>query len=354
MTLRRLEISNFRCIAEAGLELDSRFNLIVGRNASGKTSLLEAFFFLSCGRSFRSAKPEVLVREGCESFSIVGYLEGPAGKVVGVRGGVGATEARLAGSPVRGFAELAAAVPVQVIDPEVHKLLEEGPARRRRFLDWGVFHVEQSYIGAWRRYHRALQQRAAALKTAATHSAVAIWDRELAESGEFVTGQRSAYVAALAPKVSATARDLLGIEVTLRYTRGWSGDRSLQQALRDSWGRDRAVGATTVGPHRADLTVFVDGVAAKGRVSRGQQKLLAAALVLGQLEQRAATSEGRATLLLDDPAAELDERRLGLFLSRVRSLPVQLVITSLVRESVDIGLSGPVFHVEQGRFLPVL
>lgn len=354
MTLRRVEISNFRCIAEAALELDSRFNLIVGNNASGKTSLLEAFFFLSCGRSFRSAKPEVLVQTGCERFSIVGYLEGAARTVVGVRGGLGATEARLAGQAVTGFAELAAAVPVQVIDPEVHKLLEEGPARRRRFLDWGVFHVEQSYIGAWRRYHRALRQRAAALKAATTQSAVAVWDRELAESGEYLSGQRSAYVAALARQVATTARELLGVEVSLRYARGWSGERSLEQALRDSWGRDRTVGVTTVGPHRADLAVIVDGVLAKNRVSRGQQKLLAAALVLAQLEQRAATAARTATLLLDDPAAELDERRLSLFLSRLRSLPVQLVITTLARESIDIGLPGQVFHVEQGRLRPMV
>jgi DNA replication and repair protein RecF len=145
MPLTWIRVERFRCLEKVELELDPHFNLFVGANASGKTSLLEALFFLGRGRSFRSRRLETLIQQGAKDFLVVGKTE-TAGAVttLGVRGSRLGTEVRIAGRAAQSAAELAEHFPPQVIDPEVHKLLEEGPGRRRRFLDWGVFHLDQA------------------------------------------------------------------------------------------------------------------------------------------------------------------------------------------------------------------
>ena len=185
MSLRRLEVRDFRCIASAELEFDRRCNLISGPNASGKTSLLEAIFFLGRGRSFRTARNEALIRNGTDELMVAGNLtlDGRA-RPIGVRYSRDGFEARAEGVRISSLAELAVTMPVQAIDPEVHRLVEEGPQERRRYLDWGVFHVEPRFVDQWRRYQRALKQRNAAFETAQSESLVRVWDSELIDSAE--------------------------------------------------------------------------------------------------------------------------------------------------------------------------
>ena len=350
MALTWLQVEQFRCIERVELELDSRFNLFVGPNASGKTSLLEAMYFLGRGRSFRTRRLEALVRQGARSFVIVGRVGGPTKQMtVGVRGARGGTEIRLGGRAAESVAELAEHFPPQVIDPEVHKLLEEGPGRRRRFLDWGVFHVEPLFLPTWQRYHRALRQRNAALKQGLGQSAVAVWMPELAEAGELLARQRAEYVERLEGPVARLGERLLGQAASLVYHRGWGDGVSLEDAVAKDWERDRRLGATQHGPHRGDVAVKVAGQAAKDRISRGQQKLLAAALTLAQVVVPEEQQGGRSALLLDDPAAELDSEGLARLLECVGELPVQLLVTSLREDVPGLPSSGRRFHVEQGQ-----
>ncbi len=351
MSLERLAIENFRCVERAELVFDSRCNLITGENASGKTSLLEAIFFLGRGRSFRSTRNDSLIRTGTSQFSLVGRVfQNGASQPLGMRLGADGIEARYAGRPVTGLAELATRLPVQAIDPEVHRLVDGGPQERRRYLDWGVFHVEPSFVDHWRRYQRALRQRNAALKAAQAPAMIHAWDSELVEAGEKVVLYRQRYVAGLRGSVREAGHRLLGAEVDLGLYQGWSAERGLAAALAHSFQRDRERGMTHAGPHRADLSVKVAGETARDRVSRGQQKLLAAAMLLGQLEHDASLGSGVATLLVDDPAAELDAIHLERLLREVMSLPAQLFITSLdpmnpVLRSLP---EGRRFHVEHG------
>lgn len=353
MALTWLRVEQFRCLEEVELDLDPSLNLFVGPNASGKTSLLEALFVLGRGRSFRTRKLEALVRQGEKSFLVVGRSAGREGvTTLGVRGGRGGTEVRVGGRAAQSAAELAEHFPPQVIDPEIHKLLEEGPGRRRRFLDWGVFHVEPAFLSTWQRYHKALRQRNAALKQGLTQDAVAAWTAELAAAGEHLGRQRGDYLRRLEAPVAQLGERLLGQPATLVYHRGWNEDLSLGEAVSRDWDRDRRQGATQHGPHRGDVIVKLGGHAARDRVSRGQQKLLAAGLTLAQLEIQEAERPGRSALLLDDPAAELDADSLARLLDCVRGLPVQLLVTSL-RETVP-GLpgGGRTFHVERGQVRP--
>jgi DNA replication and repair protein RecF len=349
MALGWFRAENFRCLAAVEIELDPRANLFVGPNASGKTSLLEAAFFLGRGRSFRSRRRDALIRHGQSEFMLAGRSHAtPAPLAMGVRAGREATEWRLGGAPASGIADLAEQFPAQVIDPEVHKLLEEGPGRRRRFLDWGVFHVEPGFLDNWRRYHQALRQRNAALKQDRGDADLAAWEQELAPPGEELARQRDSYLARLAGPLESIGMALLDQPIGLVHTAGWDRERGLLETLGEGRGRDRRYRATQAGPHRGDVTILVGGRPAKDRVSRGQQKLVASALMLAQLEIQEQQRPGRSALLLDDPAAELDRQNLARLMAIVQRLPAQLWVTSLRPEIPGLPADARMFHVEQG------
>jgi DNA replication and repair protein RecF len=350
MALGSFRAERFRCLSTVELSLDARTNLFVGPNGSGKTSLLEAAFFLSRGRSFRSRRRDALIAHGSNDFLLAGQaLTDVAPVALGVRATRTQTEWRVGGAPAAGIADLAEQFPAQVIDPEVHKLLEEGPGRRRRYLDWGVFHVEHGFLANWRRYHQALRQRNAALKDEASDEALSAWEQEMATCGEALAAQRDALVARIETPLKKIGEALLDSPIALVHHRGWDSERSLLDVLSKDRSRDRRYRATQSGPHRSDIAVMVGERPAKDRVSRGQQKLVAAGLMLAQLEIQETVRPGRSALLLDDPAAELDAENLARLMTLVRRVPAQLWLTSLRSEIADLLESPRMFHVKQGE-----
>lgn len=353
MTLSLLQVTDFRCLQSAELELDPHFTLISGPNASGKTSLLEAMYVLGRGRSFRTRRLEHLIRHGAERFVVFGEVDTAHRRVpMGVEGSAAGMRAQIDGDKPSSLAELALQLPVQIIDPEVHHLIEEGPSRRRRFLDWGVFHVEQSFVGHWQRYQQVLKQRNAALKAHQPRAIVSVWDSDLVRSGELLSAARARYVTALSPRAEAIGRNLLAMELSLSYRSGWAKDQSMAEALQQSWNHDQEAAATQIGPHRAELAIRLDGTAVKDRISRGQQKLLAAALLIAQIKLFPEGSPVQPSLLLDDPAAELDDERLAGLIREVSSQSVQLIVTTLHGEFSAFGEPGRRFQMNGGQVLP--
>ncbi len=140
------------------------------------------------------------------------------------------TTARIGGRPAQSLAELSQAFPVQVIEPGVHRLVEEGGYRRRRWMDWAVFHVEPQFMETWLRYQRALRQRNAALKTDPAQAAA--WNPELARLGEVIGESRRVFLERLQSYWTAAVSDLSGLEVSLHYLRGWSLEQPLDRGAR--------------------------------------------------------------------------------------------------------------------------
>ena len=350
MGVSRLKVEDFRCLRNVDVEFGPHVNLIEGQNASGKTSLLEAVYMLGRGRSFRSGRLTSLVRDGTTLFRIVGWLDSTTGsRVAGVSGSSHGLEAHLGGSKVRGLAELAEALPVQNLDPNVHKLVEDGPALRRQFRDWGVFHVEHSFLSAWRRYRKANQQRNALLRSGGSDAAVEAWEGELAAAATAVDMARRSYAELLQDSARNLGMTLLGEELVCEYRRGWPQDQELSDSLRQNRRRDREYGASQLGPHRADLRLRLAGHAARGRVSRGQQKLLSAAITLAQMRLHHERRGEPGVLLLDDPEAELDEARAEGLLKLACSLPLQLFVTQLPGRNLPLPTDTKRFHVEHGE-----
>ena len=350
MPITRFTAQNFRCLEDIEFEPDPGYTLIWGPNASGKTSVLEALAYLGRGRSFRSSQTGHLIRHGEREFVLYGEVEN-SGRVarLGLRNGRGGLEVRVDGDREAGIAELAASFPVQVIDPAVHQLVSGGPDERRRFLDWMVFHVEPDYLGFWRRFRRILKQRNAALKEGRGGAGLSAWDAEFVALAERVDAARRRVFEAARATLVGQAEALLATSVDFEYSGVWSDGRSLAEALEASRERDRQQGTTHCGPHRADLRLLYDQRQARRLVSRGQQKLLSSAMILAASEVAQRAIGRPLLLLLDDPAAELDQDAIERLMSRVDALSCQVIVTSLDRRTVDFPLAPTVFHVEHGQ-----
>jgi len=349
--IERLKAEHFRCLTDLDIEFESAFNLVLGPNASGKTSILEAIAYLARARSFRGAPVSSLVQHGSREFVLYGTGRS-SGRVrrLGVRNGPEGLEVRVDGAGGAGAAELAEALPLQVIDPDVHELVAGGPDQRRRYVDGVAFHVEHGFIGDWRRYRRVLRQRNAALKCGGGE--IGTWSRELVEAGEALDSARRSVLDVCRPVLEDQAAGLLGGEIRFEYRPGWSQGTCLADALDDALDRDRQVGSTQVGPHRADLRLVYDERQARRLVSRGQQKLLACSMVLAATEVIQTALGEPLLLLLDDPAAELDEDSLGRLVDHVTALGCQVVATALTRSGLTFPGPTRLFHVEHGDVRP--
>jgi DNA replication and repair protein RecF len=360
LSLGLLTLENLRCLRHAELELHPGRNLIVGANGSGKTSLLEAIFLLGRGRSFRTRNSERLITHGETRLVVFGRTVPPESPAIPIGLGIQvtrgeATIAKIQGEFTRTLAELSEALPVQIIDPGVHKLVEDSAHRRRRWMDWATFHVEHGFVDTWGAYTRTLRQRNAALKQIAASGSAASaaqlhpWDIELAQLGEKLALSRKLMLERLHSHWQDTILALSGLNLDLGYFQGWARDMSLADALNHTRERDLARGSTHAGPHRGDVLLKLDGKLARDTLSRGQQKLAAVSMILAQLRLLVSILPEPPTLLLDDPAAELDPERLSRFIDQVERLRCQLVLTSLAPGQHPFGQPDRMFHVEQGR-----
>ena len=351
MTLHTLAIEGFRNLEAAEIRWHPRTNLIVGSNAAGKTSLLEAIHYLARLQSFRTARVRSLIRQGGESFRLVGRFGDSGRHVLGVEVSVRHRRIRLDGRDIHKRSDVVGCIPLQVLNQDAHLLIEAGPEHRRRFMDWGVFHVEQAYRGLLTQYHRLLRQRNAALRQGAGYREIEPWDREMTAKAEAIDRMRQHHLRLLETSLEDCLKDLIPLgDVRLQYRPGWSEETSLEAQLRERLAADRERGFTHVGPHRADIGILVDERLARDRLSRGQQKVLVSALVIAQLRLLCEQGTQTPLILVDDLPAELDavyrERLFGL----LDRLPVQRFITAIEPDQLPLPAGGhALFHVKHGR-----
>lgn len=359
MRLEQLRIRGLRCLADVDISLDSAVNLFVGANGAGKTSVLEAAFLLSHARSFRTGAKEALLQRGASQLSVFAELRRADNHVH--RLGLGRSgprwEAKVDGENVT-IGQLVRDCAVVCFDPGSHALIAGAAEERRRYLDWGVFHVEHGFLDDWRRYQRALKQRNSLLRSsgAASDMLFGPWEAELTQTAERIDHQRQSYLARLRPQLVASLTGLLpelgGME--LRYRRGWSDEHDLAEQLRQHRGRDLARGHTTAGPHRADWSIAFEHAPLREHLSRGQEKLTALGCVLAQAGLYADQCGEWPIVCLDDLSSELDQAHQAAVVSHLLQAGAQVLLTGTEVPQALLGAPTSVFHVEQGQLARLL
>lgn len=354
MSLVKLDAIGLRNLSPITLEPGPRLNFLVGPNASGKTSLLEAIYLLGRARSFRTSQVSQLIRFGEPALSVVGRVamaaQGPA-LPIGIQIGRGRREIHIGGRIAQTSAELLEAFPLLVIQPAGIALAEGPPKLRRQFMDFGVFHRDPGYLASWRRYATALSHRNALLRSGRARE-LAPWDHELARYGIMIAEARADYMQRLKPFFDEIGgRFFSGQHFDLRVHAGWDIARPLEQVLDSEVTADLRYGHTQSGPHKGDFSIFLDNRQVKAFFSRGQMKLLVYALLLAQsrlMEERVGTT---GCVLIDDVASELDEPNRRTLLELLRGRLSQSFITATGRENLptDVFRDATLFNIAEGR-----
>jgi len=354
MRLTQLQIKNFRNLEYAQLTPVNGVNLIVGDNASGKTSLLEAIYYLSHIRSFRTQHVTDLILRQSPYLQLVANLETADKHIIplGIRRSRNKVEIRANKKAVNRVSDITAQFPVLAIHPDSYILISGSPSQRRQFLDWGVFHVEHGFFQSWQRFKKAIMQRNAALRTKQKSDVCQLWNKEINTTAHYIDQLRQQYFEKLKPYIHLlTQQFFVDDTIEIEYKRGWPLDIELIELLTENIQKDRFKGYTSHGPHRAEIVIKVNGQSAQTCISRGQQKTLVALMRLAQAMQFTQSTEKACVLLYDDLAAELDTHHRKLILSVLASMNIQLFITAIEESQIDLSAwqVKKKFHVEHGQ-----
>ena len=362
MSLVSLNVSNFRNIEALSLELSPNINLFLGENGSGKSSLLEAIYFLSHGKSFRTSKFKSVIQHQKPSMVLHGKkqfnnLVIPLGLQ---KERSGDTLAKIHGKRCERIAQLAEVLPVQIITPESFELFFGGPKERRRFLDMGLFHVEQSFYYHWYRFNKLLKQRNALLKSKPKNyeQQILFWDKEFITMSNEINTLRSAYITRLSKLFfdKIVSQIELFKSLSFEYSPGWKSDSDLAVQLVQNFERDSKLGYTSKGPHKADINFMIDGISVDNYLSRGQLKLLMYALKICQNSLIESETQKQSLFLIDDLPSELSNDTKKIVSSLLANSQSQIFITAIDFDSISavvetLSKNMKVFHVKHGKLI---
>ena len=328
----KLQLQQFRNFAALEVALHPQVTLVSGANGSGKTSLLEALYYLIYGRSFRTHLISRILKHAATGFTITAHFKSSLrSMVLGLeRNLAGYKTVKFDGELLTSHTSLIQKFPLQLFDHESYMVLAGGSRYRRELLDRGLFHVKPEFLEIWRRYMKVLQHRNSALREHARHDYIQMWDQELIACGEQLTELRSSYLTSLTPVVNEVLKSLsFPYVIELKYLPGWSAEETLAAALDSHFKEDLNRGYTTAGPHHADLAIKADGNMAKDFLSRGQQKILIYALLIAETRLLYQQTGNETLLLVDDLLAELDQNWAKRFVALALQQPqLQLIFTT--------------------------
>jgi len=363
MRLLTLELVGYRNLRDQRLELPSAGVAIVGANAQGKTNLLEAIHYLETFRSFRGSRDDQLLRFGEDTFRIEATMAGgvPQGPPEHEREAVAGSDAisslsaaysastrekrvRYEGERITRIADAIGNLGSILFTPDDARLVSDGPAGRRRFLDIVLSLNDRGYLPALQRFRQALAQRNAALRRGESAAAVRAWDGALAESGSRVVSGREKWIRGSNPAFGGYVEEISGERgCTMCYESSVAGisesgedgamTEAFARALRQTADQERRQRTTVVGPHRDELRFFVRDSGSGGDVrdygSGGQKRTVALALRLVEADTARRSRGGEPVLLLDDIFAELDDERSRRLLRLFERLaPGQVILTA--------------------------
>ncbi len=353
MHIQRLLIDGLRCLDNVELALAPGLHIFIGPNGAGKTSVLEAIALLGSGRSFRAGGKDALIARGSDKLSVFAELE-----IFGVLHHIGfershkAWRGRLNGDDISQLTQLVRLAPIWVVEPNSHELISGGSEPRRALIDWLLFHVESSFAGISARYKSAVRQRNALLKSESDARELEPWTIMVTSLGIELAALRDRHIPVWIDAVRISAARLLPElgAVTLSFKSGWPSDQSPAEAMTARLARDRALGYTSAGPHRADWGLNFAHAPERDQFSRGQAKNACLAAVFGTLSCYQTLSGEKPVLCLDDLFSELDLEHQAHCLRLAFEVADQVLVTGVAWSDAASAWPGSVrrWRVESG------
>ena len=357
MKITDLEIKNFRNYKNLKVQFDEKVNVFIGKNAQGKTNLLESIFYCCLGKSFKSSKDKELICWGEENASIKMTVQK---KFRDVKVEVFFDKNRkkivkINSIPIRRIAELIGEVNVVFFSPQELKLVKESPEERRKFMDIDISQQSKRYFHQLTRYEKILANRNKLFKICKTLDAVKetvdIWDRALVASAKVLAFEREKFVQEILPYAQKAHQFISGgkenLNLSYRCGCGVALDENFEEnmtkLLKKNLEKDFKFGYTTIGTHRDDIEIFLNDVEVKNFGSQGQQRTVALSLKLAELENMKEHCGEYPILLLDDVFSELDSDRQARLLKFVGRTQTFITCTD------ERTLCGTLFTIKNGE-----
>ena len=357
MRLNGLTLKNYRSYATLQIAFSDGVNVLQGKNAVGKTNLLESIGFLSFGKSFRTQRDGECIREGTQSAYIKGAVARAQGRVdiEVLLSSLDKKSLKVGGQPVRRMGDLLGNFIAVVFSPEDLKTLKESPSLRRHFMDLEISKLKPTYFFDLQEYQKAMAQKNALLKSRMPEhqlrKLVAIFSEQLADFGERIIRQRQAFLKRIDELGREIHSGLSGGEaLSLKYRCSVTGGdirTALLERMDKSLPSEIEQGFCLVGPHREDFSVFLNGAEIKAYSSQGQVRTAMLSLKLATFEEAKQEFGENPVLLLDDVFSELDEARQSALIERVSG--AQCFITTAVPMHIR---AGTIYTVSNGAVRP--
>jgi len=366
MKVSALSLRNYRNYGAVDLATDHRVNVFIGRNAQGKTNLLEAIYMLALTKSHRASKDKELIRWGEQHAVLSAMTERKYGDCrlqldLTAQG----KKARINGLEQRKLSEYIGTLNVVLFAPEDLEIVKGSPGVRRRFLDMEIAQVHPAYLHSLSQYHKVLIQRNNFLKSGGALKAsgepmLAVWNEQLAQYGSKIMLRRQGFIAKLQSWAESIHSGITGGAERLEVGYLPSVEMSPEEdetvlferfmvKLSQMKEQELRRGATLVGPHRDDLTFRINGKDAYSFGSQGQQRTTALSIKLAEIELMKQETGEYPVLLLDDVLSELDRQRqtqlIETFRSKVQTFITTTGVEGIRMESLD---DVKLFHVSEG------
>lgn len=356
MILKSLELNNFRNYERLKLNFDAGTNILYGDNAQGKTNILESVYVSGTTKSHKGSKDRDMIRFNCEEshirtvvekhgmdYQIDMHLKKNKSKGIAVN--------RV---PIKRAAELFGILNLVFFSPEDLNIIKNGPSERRRFLDLELCQLDSVYLLHLSGYNKILNQRNRLLKDIPFHrellDTLDVWDVQLAKYGCKIIEARKDFVSKLNQIVYDIHRKLSGgrEELLLSYEPDTEASE-FQERLKNVRERDLKFGQTTAGPHRDDLSFFIQDIDIRKFGSQGQQRTSALSLKLSEIQLVKDSIHETPILLLDDVLSELDSNRQNFLLNSIHDIQTIITCTGLDEFVKNRFQINKVFKVTEGH-----
>ena len=356
MKIQSLSIKNFRNYKNLSVKFDDKVNVFIGKNAQGKTNLLESIYYCCIGKSFKSCKDKDLIKWG-EENSFIKLKAEKKYRETDIEIKLSQTQKKtilINSLPIRKIGELIGEVNIVFFSPQELRLVRESPDERRRFMDIDIWQNNKRYFYQLGRYEKILANRNKLLKNSqnleVVKETIDIWDRALVASAKLITEEREKFVKEITPYAQKAHAYISGGKenLSLVYKSGCkiaideNFEKNLDKLLKKNLEKDFKLGYTSVGPHRDDIDIFLNDVEVKSFGSQGQQRTVGLSLKLAELENMFNINGEYPILLLDDVFSELDTERQNRLLRFVDRTQTFITCTD------EKKIAGKIFNIVDG------